>query len=193
MYIRLIFVILTLFPFNRHIFSDDETADEHDGHRYHREKSKHRVHTVHLHDRKHTEQKRVKKHHYTHAEAILNRLEIVREKRHKVADLVVLIIILTKLAATVEHSVSKIGLDPYTASEKAYSPQKSAEDHCQNNEQKRSANFVKQKIHIEGLLYAVDDNKALVNAVDNRAVNLGYDKLHIIDKHERKHTEQKQR
>ena len=52
---------------------------------------------------------RIRKHKYSGAEAVLNCLKIVCEQRHKVSDLVDLIVLKGKILAVVKHTASQIG------------------------------------------------------------------------------------
>lgn len=57
------------------------------------------------------EEQRVAEHKHSGAEAVLNRLKVVREIAHEISDLAVLIIALGQLLAVREHPRAHVGLD----------------------------------------------------------------------------------
>ena len=99
---------MSFFPFFHHIFADDRADHKEKRHRNEREECQERIHAEHFEDRKSAEKEGVKRHHDTGSEAILYGFEVVREKRHQVADLIDLIIVLGKVLAMVKHSASQI-------------------------------------------------------------------------------------
>jgi hypothetical protein len=112
----------------------------------------------------------------------LNSIKIVCEVGHKVSDLIYLIVFLREIFATIEHTASQIGFELDTRAEEANSPQKSSYDHAENYEQQWEAYLIKKIVYIER--NPIDICFACLYAVNNYAVKLRDNELHIVNENE---------
>lgn len=87
------------------------------------------IHIPHLKDSQKPKQQRIKKHQDTVTEALLDRIQIVGIKTHKVSYFIDLIILLREHAAVIKHPVSKIRFHTDCRTKKTDSPEKTAKNH----------------------------------------------------------------
>ena len=90
----------------------------------------------------------------------------------------------------VEHTGAEVGLHLYARTEKAYTPEETAEHHCKDDVKHGSADLLHQKVHIKGQhLTAFHYHLAAVNAVDDHTVKLGDLQLKKVYEQKRQNAE----
>ena len=97
--------------------------------------------------------------------------------------------LLGEVLRVVEHTGAKVGLYLNARTEKADTPEKSAEYHRQHDIKHRSTDMLNEKGHIEGYGSTVYLHLTKLKAVDHHTIKLGYLKLEHINQKECQYTE----
>ena len=151
------------------------------------------VHLPHVPDGENAQQHRVEEHHNAPTEALLNGIQVVGEQAHQVAHLVDLVVLPAQVLGMVKHLVPKLRFQPDCGAQEAESPQKPAQDDCQNDSHHGHTDIVQQKVQVEGHADAVYIHHAIVHAVDEHPVQLGNFQLQEVYHSQRNQTQQQSR
>ena len=135
------------------------------------------VQMPHLAHRQDAHEDGVAEHHDAPAEALLDRVQIVGEEAHEVADLVDLIILPAQEPGPVEHFRAQTGLQENGGAKEAHAPDKPAQAHAQDHANHGHAHMVQQEIQVKGQNCTVHGHGTRIHAVHDHLVQLRDDEL----------------
>ena len=167
-------------PLFHHLLSYHRCRRQQKCHGYQGQQRQQRIHLPHIHHRQHAQQQSVEKHHNAPAKTLLHGVQIVGKQTHQISNLVDLIVFPAQILGMVKHPVTQVCRQTHPGTEKAYSPQETSENHCQNDSHHGHTDAVQQKIHVKCHLNPIHADTAAVHAIDYQTVQLGDFQLQIV-------------
>ena len=181
--------LLALVPFLLHVVTHDGADDQEEGHGDEGEEGEGQIHAEHLEEGHNTEEEGVGHHEDARAEAILHRFQIIGEVGHEGTYLVDLVVLAGEILTAVKHPPAEVGLHLDARAEEADTPEEASDGHADDDGDHGQADLIQQKVHVKDQLGTVHDHLAVVDAVDDHAVQLGDLELEHVDHDQRQHTQ----
>ena len=185
--------LLAGLPLFAHVVAHQNGACQQKAHGDQTERRQRRIHGEHFVDGQAAQEGSVEAFHNAPAVALLEVIHIVGEQTHQIAHLVHLVVLPGQFLAVAKHTVAHVGLHENGAAHEAHTPQKPTDDHKENDHQQGRANFIQQKLHIEGLHNAALEHLPVDHTVDDHLVQLRDQQLQVVHGDQRCKTQKDQR